>query len=103
MVKISRFMIFLITICVLTVVIITESTIKINERHEEKLIYAMESKISYYAKRCYLENKCKDVVTLKKLYDLGYLTEIVHPVSKEIIDETTTLEYKDNKIIINWK
>ena len=103
MVKISRFMIFLITTCILIVLVITASTIKINERHEEKLVYSMETKISYYAKRCYLENKCNGVVTLKELYDLKYLNEIVHPVTKEIMDETTTIEYKNNEIIINWK
>lgn len=101
--KISRFTIFLITSCLLIVVVVTASTIKINERHEEKLISSMESKISYYAKRCYLENRCKDVVTLKDLYELGYLTQIVHPVTKEIIDENISIEYKDSNIIINWE
>lgn len=101
--KISRFTIFLITSCLLIAIVVTASTVKINERHEEKLISSMESKISYYAKRCYLENKCRDQITLKDLYDLKYLDQIVHPVTKEILDETTTIEYKDNTIIINWK
>lgn len=103
MVKISNFFIFISTICILTIIVITDTTIKINEHHEEKLIYAMESKIQVKAKRCYLENKCNGVVTLDYLYKNNYLDEIVNPVTKEIINPNTTVEYKDNNIIIEYK
>lgn len=102
-VKISNFSIFLTTITLLIVFVTTVTTIELNQRHEDKLIYSMESKIKYYAKRCYLENNCKDIVTLKDLYDRKYLTQVVHPVTKEIVDETTTISYANNEIIINWK
>ena len=102
-VKISRFTIFIVTVAILLIYVTTVTTVELNRRHEEKLIYSMETKIEYYAKRCYLENNCKGMITLKDLYERKYLTEVVHPVTKEIIDETTTISYVDNKIIINWK
>jgi len=102
--KISNFTIFTIVLVILIGTVATATVIELNERHEEKLIYSMETKIAYYAKRCYLENNCKDTVTLKDLYDRKYLTDVVvHPVTKEIIDETTTIDYKNKEIIINWK
>ena len=102
-VKISKFGIFITTLLLLIIVLTTVSIIRLNEEHEEKLIYSMETKIQYYAKRCYLENNCKDTITLKDLYDRKYLTQVVHPVTKEIVDETTTIVFVNNEIIINWK
>lgn len=100
--KISNFTIFFVTLSILIVIIITSSTIAINNQHDEKLMYAMETKIEYYAKRCYLENNCKDVITLDDLYNKGYLEEIVNPVTKEVIDYKTTITYNEGKIKINW-
>lgn len=103
MVKISNFFIFISTVCILTIIIITDTTIKINDHHEEKLIYAMESKIQISAKRCYLENKCSGAVTLEYLYKNEYLDEIINPVTKEIINHETVIELKDNNIVIEYK
>jgi hypothetical protein len=76
---------------------------KISEHHEEKLIYAMETKIQVNAKKCYLENKCNGTVTLDYLYKNKYLDEIVNPVTKEVLDSSTEIEYSNNEIIINYK
>lgn len=103
MVRISNFFIFIATVCVLTIIIITTTTIKINEHHEEKLLYAMESKIKVKAKRCYLENKCSDTVTLEYLYNNNYLDEMVNPVTKEVINKNSTVEFIDNNIVITYK
>ncbi len=101
--KVSNILIFFCTICILAVIVITRTTMKITEHHEEKLIYAMETKIQVNAKRCYLENKCSGVVTLEYLYKNKYLDEIVNPVTKEVLNKESTVEYKDSKIIINYK
>ena len=102
--KISSFTLFMVVLTLLIGTVATITVIELNDRHEEKLVYSMETKIAYYAKRCYLENNCKDTITLKDLYDRKYIKEVVvHPVSKEILDETTTIEYKNKEIVINWK
>lgn len=102
MVKVSRFTIIIIVISLLVALVITATTIELNQRHEERLIYAMETKIEYYAKRCYLENNCKDEITLQDLYDRDYLDEVIHPVTKEILDPTIKIEYIDDKVNIKW-
>lgn len=100
--RISNFSLLSITIVVTCLIIIIASLVKIRNNQNEKLIYAMESKIKYYAKRCYLEEKCSGDITLKDLYEKEYLSDnIVNPVTKEIIDENTLIKFQDNQIILN--
>ena len=101
--KISNVFILFGTICILAVIVITRTTMKITEHHEEKLIYATNTKIQVKAKRCYLENKCSGVVTLEHLYKNKYLDEIINPVTKEVVNKDSTVEFVDGKIIINYK
>ena len=101
--KVSNSLILLITIVIILVVIITKTIIVINDRHEERQIYAMKTKVEYYAKRCYLEEKCKDTITLQTLYDNKYIEEeVVDPITKEVISHDLEIKYVDNKIVINW-
>lgn len=101
--KTSNFAIFTMTLCILTLIVIVSSSIKINDIHEEKLIYAMHSKVEYFAERCYLENKCTGDITLSTLYEREYLTEVVDPVTKEIINYDTKISYINGNITIDWK
>lgn len=103
--KVSNLSLITLSLSIILVIIITFSIVKINTRHEEKLIYAMESKIEYNAKRCYLEKVCNDVITLKILYENKYLEEVIHPVTKEIISPETIISYDElnDKINIEWK
>lgn len=101
--KISNVFILFGTICILAVIVITRTTMKITEHHEEKLIYATNTKIQVKAKRCYLENKCSGIVTLEHLYKNKYLDEIINPVTKEVVNKDSTVEFVDGKIIINYK
>ena len=101
--KISNVFILFGTICILAVIVITRTTMKITEHHEEKLIYATNTKIQVKAKRCYLENKWSGVVTLEHLYKNKYLDEIINPVTKEVVNKDSTVEFVDGKIIINYK
>lgn len=100
--RISNFTIIFITLCMLIGIVATTTTLRINKNHEEKLIYSMESKIAYYAKRCYLEEKCKDTITLQTLYDNEYIENIYHPVTKELLNSSITIEYDGKNVKINW-
>ncbi|MCH5166382.1 MAG: hypothetical protein J1F35_00685 [Erysipelotrichales bacterium] len=100
--RINNIGIISISACIIALVIIIASIAKISDKHNEKLIYAMESKIEYYAKRCYLENNCVNEITLNELYEKKYLTEVVNPVTKEILDGNLKINYIDDQIIIEW-
>ena len=90
--RISNFTLISMAIITAILIVIIATIIKIRVNQNEKLLYAMESKIGYYAKRCYLENNCQDEITLKDLYEKKYLTEIVNPVTKEILDENIKIK-----------
>ena len=101
--KVSNFVIFITTISIIAVILITQTVVTINNRHEEKLLYAMHTKVEYYAKQCFLEDICKDNVTLQMLYDNQFLKEeIINPITKEVIDPNLEIKYIDDKIVINW-
>ena len=101
--RISNFAIFITTIVIIAVILITQTVVTINNRHEEKLLYAMHTKVEYYAKRCFLEDVCKDNVTLQMLYDNQFLNEeVVNPITKEVIDPNLEIKFEDNKIVITW-
>jgi len=100
--RVSNLTIIFFVILALIAVIGVFTVLKIQKNHEEKLIYAMETKVEYYAKKCYLDNICKDTITLNVLYENNYLTEIINPVTKEVIDSNLKIDYKDDKILIDW-
>ena len=72
--RISNYTIFFVTIIIIVIIIITKTTISLNNDHEERLMYALNSKIEYAFKRCRLENRCSNDITLGMLYENGYLT-----------------------------
>ncbi|MBR6072909.1 MAG: hypothetical protein IKP76_01130 [Bacilli bacterium] len=101
--KISVLWYFVITFAIIGIIIITKTVVVIKDQHEERSIYSMRSTVEYYAKRCYLEEKCNGTVTLQTLYDNEYLkNEVVNPVTKEVINHDLEIKYEDEKIIINW-
>lgn len=102
--KISSFMIFMITLIIITVIIISKTVIVLNEKHESKLLYAMQSKVEYYAKRCYLEEKCSGNITLNDLYEKEYLKEeVVNPITKEVLRKDLLIRYEDEEVVIDWQ
>lgn len=101
--RVSNISIIFFTICVLIILVLLYITNLLNDQHKEKLMYAMESKVEYYAKRCYLENNCEGEITLSDLYERNYLTEIVNPVTKEVINYDTKIKYENEEIIIEWQ
>jgi competence protein ComGC len=102
--KTSNYFLISITIILLLAIITTKTVMALNERHEEKSIYAMKTKVEYYAKRCYLENNCTGTITLNDLYTKGYITsEVVDPITKEVINPNIKINYDNNVITINWE
>ena len=100
--RISNFTIIFITIFLLIGLVATMTTLRIKAAHEEKLIYAMKSKVEYYAKRCFLENRCADEATINMLYENGYIEPLYHPVTKEVIDSNIKIRYDGEKVIVDW-
>ncbi len=100
--RISNFAILFITVFVLICIVAATTTLRIKAAHEEKLIYAMKSKVEYYGKRCFLENRCADEATINMLYENGYMEPLYHPVTKEVIDSNIKIRYIDDKIVVDW-
>ena len=100
--RISNLSIIFFVILALLAVIGVFTVIKIQKNHEDKLMYSMESTVEYYAKQCYLDDICKDTITLSVLYENNYLTEVINPVTKEVISPDLKIEYKDGKIVVDW-
>lgn len=73
---------------------------KINMRHEEKLYEVLYEEIKFQAKKCFLEKKCEDNITLFELYNKGYLSVQYDPISKEELDKDLKISIKDNKAVI---
>lgn len=101
--KFSVIWYFIVTFILIGVIVITKTVMVINEQHEERSLYSMHSTVEYYAKRCYLEEKCNGVVTLQTLYDNEYIKEeVVNPVTKEVVNHDLEIRYENEKILINW-
>jgi hypothetical protein len=101
--KISNFTILLVTIVICGVMVISKTVMVLKNRHEEKLMFSMHTKVEYYAKRCYLEGKCSGNIILNDLYEKEYLKEeVVNPITKEVLDKNIIIRYEDEEVVINW-
>ena len=64
----------LVSVAILILIIAVPSVITVNKRHNERLLYAATTKIKEKAKFCFDKEDClNQKITLKQLYDLGYL------------------------------
>lgn len=101
--KINNLTIISVTLLIIFGIVLIASIAKISDYHNEKLIYAMESKVEYAAKRCYLENNCSGEITLNNLYERKYLSEeVVNPITKEILNKDMKINFVNNKVVIDW-
>ena len=101
--KFSVIWYFIVTFIIIIVIVLTKTVVVMKEQHEERALYSMHSTVEYYAKRCYLEEKCNGTVTLQTLYDNDYIkTEVVNPVTKEVINHDLEIKYENESIVINW-
>lgn len=90
---------FFITFTILIVFgsIIGLSTYKIITKHNAKVLLVEEKYIIETAKKCQNEKKCSsNTITLKELYDLGYLDKQVNAVTKEYYNENSYVNIKED-------
>ena len=90
-----------IIICLAIVLIIFLTIYKVTKNREQKLYNVLYSKIEYKANKCFLDKICSSPMTLNDLYEKTDLEELYDPITKELLDKNITIEYKDNKVIIN--
>lgn len=87
------------TIAVIAGMIIIPTIYKIHTNHNEKLLLVVENEFHYYAKQCYLKDECESIVTLKELYDLGYLEEkLTNPINKKYYDEASSINLDTKEV-----
>ena len=80
------------TLFIIVVVVLGLTIYKVVDDHNEKLLHVKSEK----AKNCLNEKKCTGTkVTLKTLYDLGYLETQVNPVTKEYYSESSYVLKED--------
>jgi len=85
----------IVTIAILIMAIAIPAVITVRNRHNERLLYATTMKIREKALLCFHREECLETkITLRQLYDLGYLEEIAHPITKEYYSE-------DSYVLIN--
>lgn len=100
--RISNFSIIVMSLVISIVIVITSTTISLTKDRSDLLMYALNTKIEYAFKRCRLENRCSNDITLEMLYENGYLTELVNPITKEVIDKNTSINYINGETIIDY-
>lgn len=75
----------ILTIVVILGMIIVPTIYKIYTEYNNNLILVVEKEFTYYAKKCFNEDVCKEkIVYLKDLYDNNYLKEnLNNPINKK--------------------
>lgn len=87
------------TIFTIMGMLIVPTIYKIYQNHNANLIRVVENEFRYYAKNCYNENKCENIVYLKDLYDKNYLKEkLTNPLNKKYYDEKSFIDLATNEI-----
>lgn len=66
--------------------------------HHDRQYTVIYNKIKEAAKVCYQKNECEGEITLKDLYDKGYLEEVIDPINKEPLDASLCLTKEDKNI-----
>lgn len=84
----KSFILTLATMGILILIIAIPSVIKVNKRHNDRLMHVTIAKITQSAEDCYYDKICPaNKITLKELYDNNYLEEIANPITKEYYNE----------------
>lgn len=85
------------TIISILLIISIPTVYNIIKKHNDRLIMVTEKRIEEAAKDCYLKDICNDnKITLKMLYDNGYLEKESNPITKEYYNEESYVLVKNN-------
>ena len=88
----------LISLIILLLVIVVPGILKVNKRHNDRLLYAVTTKIKEKGEVCYYNKDCSNLtITLKELYELKYLEEIANPITKEYYNENSYIIIHDHE------
>lgn len=91
--------VILLTLAIIAGMIVIPTIYKVHKQHNDKLLIVVENEFEYYAKECYLNDDCGSNVTLKDLYDKGYLEDkLTNPINKKIYDEASSINLDTKKI-----
>lgn len=88
---------FLYIVLGVLLVLLLLAAIKALNNHHEKEYLVVNNKILESAKKCYLNKECEGDITLKDLYDKGYLDKVFDPVTKEAIDEKKCITFENDE------
>lgn len=88
---------FLYIVLGLLLVLLIIAAIKTLNNHHEKEYLVINNRILESAKKCFLNKECEGEITLKDLYDKGYLDKEFDPVSKEEMDEKMCIMFSDDE------
>ena len=78
-------------------ILLTLGGVKTLKNHHEKEYLVINNKILEKSKECYLKKECDGEITLKDLYDKGYLDTQFDPITKEQMDQNTCIKFENNK------
>lgn len=70
---------------------------KVVDNHNKKLFEVSERRIIEAYQKCINEGKCFGKTTLKTLYDNNYLEIESNPVTKEIYNEDSYVDFQNNE------
>lgn len=83
----------IILVCVTIVVIVVATIIKVYSNHKENLLRVANQKIAEAGEKCVLDGTCIETAfTLGVLIENGYIDEVVHPLTKEYISDSTIIK-----------
>lgn len=91
----------IILIVIIILLIIIPSCLYVKKNHNDSLWLVINKEVIEAANKCKNEDKCIDsTVTLKFLIDNNYIDKVFDPVTKEIINDSSYVDYQTNEFKI---
>ena len=93
-----------ITIFAIILIICLPTTYTIIKKHNQKLTSVTHKRIEEAAKDCYYDFVCtNEKITLKELYEHGYLEKEGNPITKKYYDENMFVLKQENQFVFQEK
>ncbi len=97
----NRLVVFITIIAVILIIGIPTYN-KVSDRYESRVDLTIKNKIKVKAIQCWNENRClNDIVYLSDLYEIGYLDEVIDPITKKAISASSYVTKENGDIVIN--
>lgn len=93
--------IIIVTIYAIIGMVIGATIYKVYLYHNDNLKKVVEKEFLFYAKNCYNEDKCSDVVYLKELYENKYLEDkLTDPLTKKYYSEESYVKVDTKEVVL---